>query len=135
METLALMIQQMKVKLYSVKQEFSVQEELMSNQFKSLHCALKIYLTNAEKEQRQNAELLKNLTTLQRDMAEKNKELSNKNAVIYQLQSYIEQNKVGEVNKALKSRVGIKSRVVGTGLKVAGYIRKTFSLNKQSTSK
>ena len=125
----------MKVKLYSVKQEFSVQEELISNQFKSLHCALKIHLTNAEKEQRQNEELLKNLTTLQRDIEEKDKELSNKNAVIYQLQSYIEQNKVGEVNKAGKSRVGIKSRVVGTGLKVVGFIRKTFSLDKQSTSK
>ena len=86
----------MKMKLSSVKQEISVQEELISKQFKSLSCALKIHLTEAEKGQRQNEELSEKLTTLQREIAEKDKELSNKHAVICELRTYIEQ-KVGGV--------------------------------------
>ena len=126
-ETLALMTQQMKMNLYCVKQGISVHEEFFTKQFQSLRCALKIRLTEAEKEQRQNEELSEILTTLQREIAEKDKELSNKHAVICELRTYIEQNKVGRVNKAIL-------RMIDTGTKVAGFIRKTFS-DKQSTSK
>ena len=89
METLAL-IQQMKIELSSIRQEFSMQEELISKQFKFLHCVLKIHLTEAEKRQRQNEELSEKLTTIQREIAEKDKELSNKHAVICELRTYIE---------------------------------------------
>ena len=84
-ETLALITQQMKMNLYCVKQEISVHNEFISKQFKSLRCALMIHLTEAEKEQRQNEELSEKLNILQREIAEKDKELCNKHAVICDL--------------------------------------------------
>ena len=91
------------MKLSSADEEFSAQKEFISKQFKCLHDSLKIHLTEVQKGQRQNEELQdvsEPLTTLQREIAEKDKELSNKDAVIYELQTYIKQTKVGGFNKA-----------------------------------
>ena len=119
------LIRQTKTDISSVKQEISVQRELILNQFKSFRDALKIRLTEVEKRQRQNGELQdvsETLTTLQQEIAEKDELLSIKHAVINVLRTYIEENKAG-------------SRVFGTRSKVAAFMRKTLSLDKQSTSK
>ena len=119
--------QQIKTELSSAKQEFSVQRDCILKQFKSMHDALKIRLAEVEKgqRQRQNEELQdvsERLTILKQEIVEKDEQLSNQDEVISQLRTYIEQNQVG-------------SKVFGTRSKVAGFIRKKFSLDKQSTSK
>ena len=119
------LIRQTKTDISSVKQEISVQRELILNQFKSFRDALKIRLTEVEEGQRQNGKLQdasETLTTLQQEITEKDEQLSNKHAVINLLRTYIEENKAG-------------SRVFGTRSKIAGFMRKTLSLDKQLTSK